>query len=263
MDSSICIIRMVEEIAKKEAEKEVLETRDANKETNKTRYDKYKDLLLEGEHIKEAYHIGFLIFKLYIVLFTNKRLILIKKIPKNVIELDYKDIELVEFYTNIEWLKMFYALLLYVLLYQIFINIDILLEKIVEFIPPLEPLLYAGDFFGMNMGAFFPSAILFIAGTYFAGLFVLSAIGRLRILVYDQPPFDIATLYDKKVTKLIHTFSELSEEYREQREERHPSTQQKQAKKMESSQDPESSRNAGKKPVQSNKPDVVKETSEK
>jgi len=184
------------------------------------KFDKYKNLLLDGETIKEAYDVGFLCFRLYVILFTGKRLILLKKIPRNVIELDYKDIELVEFYTNIEWLKMFYAILIYVLLYQIFININVLLEKVIEFVPPLEPLLYAGNFFGMNMGTFVPSAMLFVAGTYFAGLFVLSAIGRLRILIYDQPPFDIATIYDSTVTKLIHTFSELSEKYRSERERR-------------------------------------------
>ncbi len=189
-------------------------------EVSDSKYDKYKNLLLDNESIKEAYTVGFLCCRLYVLLFTEKRLILVKKIPRNVIELNYKDIELVEFYTNIEWLKMFYGLLLYVLLYEIFLNIEVLLEKVVEFVPPLEPLIYAGNFFGMNMGTFLPSAVLFIAATYFAGLFVLSAIGRLRILIYDQPPFDIATLYDSTVTKLIHSFSELSEKYRDERERR-------------------------------------------
>jgi len=205
-------------MAEGEQKKEEMPVFDSKEKLCDPKFNKYKDLLLDGECIKEAYEVGFLCFRLYVLLFTEKRLILIKKIPKNIIELHYKDIELVEFYTNIEWLKLFYAMMIYVLFYQLFININALLGMIIESVPALEPLLYAGDFFGMHIGSFLPLAALFIAGTYFAGLFVLSAIGRLRILIYDQPPFDIATLYDESVTRLIHTFAELSEKYSKERE---------------------------------------------
>src|SRR3989344_4355669 len=71
----------------------------------------YNPVLMEGEAVETAFDLGFWTFDLYTIFATNKRLIIVKRFPKNLMEVDYSQIELMEYYTDVEWLKGLYALL--------------------------------------------------------------------------------------------------------------------------------------------------------
>jgi len=169
--------------------------------------EKYKEYLLTGENVKGVYQLG-IIIKPYKVITTEKRLIIIKKFPKNLIEVDYNSIELIEYYTNVEWLKLFYSIPLYILLWLLYQNKELILTEAGKFIPPLDPILHGGNFFGMNAGTFILTGTLFVAGTYFLGIFVLSLFGRLRVLLYDQAPIDMITGLTPEIENLLKCFEE-------------------------------------------------------
>ena len=156
-------------------------------------YDQYKGYLLEGETIESVFDIGFSVFKIYRLIATNRRLIIVKKFPKNLLEMDYANIELIEYYTNVDWLYSLYAGLLLMITTIFFIKRQAVMSQISNAIPPLAPILDANLFFGIHFGEFLVTIIGFGIFAYFFGLFVLSLLGRLRILIYDQPPIDMVT----------------------------------------------------------------------
>src|SRR3989344_2040426 len=121
----------------------------------------YNSYLLPNEKIELAANLGFIRqIQLYIVLATNMRLIIIKKFPKNLIELEYKDAEVVEYYTNVEWLKFLYAGFIFIIAWFFYVNRDAILRKMTAFLPPAEPVIYAGNFLGMTAGSFLVVGIL-------------------------------------------------------------------------------------------------------
>lgn len=167
-------------------------------------YAPYRQYLLQGEQVEFAATLGFHErFKLYHIVSTNLRLIIIKVFPKNLIELEYKDIEVVEYYTNVAWLQLIYASFLSFVSVLFFLNHDAIMDKMRLFFPPAEPLLYAGNFFGLTAGSFIVLAVLLVAAIYFAGWWVLSLFGRFRILIYQQAPMEIVTGLTPGVQQLI------------------------------------------------------------
>ena len=167
-------------------------------------YQRYQQYLLQNEWAEFATTIGFHErFKLYHIVSTNLRLIVIKVFPKNLIELEYKDVEVVENYTNVAWLQPIYSCFLYFVTVLFFMNHAAILDKFRLFFPPAEPLLYAGNFFGLTAGAFIVLGVLVVAGTYFFGWWVLSLLGRFRVLIYQQAPLEIVTELTGGVQQLI------------------------------------------------------------
>lgn len=166
--------------------------------------DQYAQYLLANEQIEFSATLGFHErFKLYHVLVTNLRLLVIKTFPKNLIELEYKDLEVVEYYTNVAWLQLIYSCFLLFVAVLFYLNNVAILDKFRLFFPPAEPILYAGNFFGMTAGAFIVLAVLLVAGIYFCGWWVLSLFGRFRILIYHQAPLEIVTGLTSGVQELI------------------------------------------------------------
>ena len=167
-------------------------------------FTRYQQYLLQGEKVEFATTLGFHErFKLYHIVSTNLRLIIIKVFPKNLIELEYKDVEVVEYYTNVAWLQLIYSCFLYFVTVLFFMNHAAILDKFRLFFPPAEPLLYAGNFFGLTAGAFIVLGVLVVAGTYFFGWWVLSLFGRFRVLIYQQAPLEIVTELTGGVQQLI------------------------------------------------------------
>jgi len=167
-------------------------------------YQRYQQYLLQNEWVEFATTLGFHErFKLYHIVSTNLRLIVIKVFPKNLIELEYKDVEVVEYYTNVAWLQLIYSAFLFFVSVLFFLNHDAIMDKMRLFFPPAEPLLYAGNFFGLTAGSFIVLAVLLVAGVYFFGWWVLSLFGRFRILIYQQAPLEIVTGLTPGVQQLI------------------------------------------------------------
>ncbi len=166
--------------------------------------EEYTSYLLPNEKIELSANLGFIKYvQLYVILATNMRIIIIKKFPRNLIELEYKDTEVVEYYTNVEWLQLLYAGFLFILSWIFFVNRDAILKKMTLFLPPAEPIIYAGNFFGMTAGSFLVFAALIIAAIYFFGLFVISLFGRLRVLIYEQAPVEIVAAFTPELQQLI------------------------------------------------------------
>lgn len=169
-------------------------------------YEKYKGYLLDGETIESIFDLGSRFLKLYRVIATNRRLIIIKKFPKNLLEIDYANIELIEYFTNVDWLYSLYSGLVLVITSIFFFNRNAVVSSLSNFIPPLAPILDSPLLPGLNAGSSILTAVGMGIFLYFFGLFVLSLMGRLRILIYDQPPIDIVSILSTEIQDLIKIF---------------------------------------------------------
>ncbi len=166
----------------------------------------YKEYLLEGENIESVFDLGFRFMKLYRVLATNRRLIIIKKFPKNLLEMDYGNIEIIEYYTNVDWLYSIYAGFVMIITALFFMNRHAVISQINNFIPPLGPILDSPLIAGITAGEILLTGIGVCVFLYFFGLFFLSLLGRIRILIYDQPPIDIITSLTADIHGIIKVF---------------------------------------------------------
>jgi len=164
--------------------------------------DWYSPALMPGENTETQFKLGYFI-QLYHVFATNKRLIIVKRFPKNLMEMAYDDVELVEYYTNVEWLKSLYSAALFILAFAFLFGKDAIMSQLFNSVPLLAPFIGRGDIFGMNYGALLIFAVLLGSAIYFAGLFVISMLGCLRILLKDQAPFDISTPFSADIQDLI------------------------------------------------------------
>ena len=159
--------------------------------------------LLEGERILETLDVGFWKLKIYRIFATNKRLIVLKKFPKNLMDMDYRQIELVEYYTNVEWMMSVYGMVLIALMFFFLTAQETVMNAIYSNVAFIEPILNRGNLFGLSFGAFIIFLGLLFGGLYFLGMFVLSLLGSLRILLYEQAPFDITTSMTIEIQDLI------------------------------------------------------------
>ena len=71
------------------------------------------------------------------------------------------------------------------------------------FLPPAEPVIYAGNFLGMTAGSFLVVGILLVATFYFFGLFTISLFGKFRVLVFEQAPVEIVAAFTPELQQLI------------------------------------------------------------
>lgn len=161
-------------------------------------FAEYGRFLLADEVIESTYHIG-----LHSLLITNKRLLVLEKFPKNVSEYYFHDLELVEFYTTIQWLRALYAAL-YLFGAVIFAVYHLAMwEKLVAVFPPSATFFNFRPLFGFDL------ATLVIVGylsVYFCVEFVhfvSSFFGRLRILPKDVGPKEIITRFTPDVEEFL------------------------------------------------------------
>lgn len=153
--------------------------------------------MTENETISAAYKIGF-----YHFLLTNEGLILLRNFPRNFIKLEYKDIELVEYYTFVQWGKLTWFIVLSVFSYLFYMLEDVFFSKLMLALPFLKPLLRKDLFIEMNLlglGIFVVLIIFTIVNAY--GFFT-TLFGRIRILPYREAPIDVIT----KMTRPVQDF---------------------------------------------------------
>ena len=105
-------------------------------------FARYGKFLTAGEEIKFKYTIGF-----YIIVITTKRLILLRKFPKQLIEFNLETIEIVEYYTNVKTMKGLWAAgyILGGILFYFFQ--DIFWNRLSLLIPPAQSMLDLNIFF--------------------------------------------------------------------------------------------------------------------
>ncbi len=152
------------------------------------------------------FDLGVRFLRMYMVIATNRRLIIIKKFPKNLLEIDYANIELIEYYTNVDWRYSLYAGLLLIVTALFFFNRVAVIEQLSSLFSPAAPILEAPLLSWLNAGGFLVTLIGLGAFAYFFGLFVVSLMGRLRILVYNQPPIDIVSDLTTDIQNVIKIF---------------------------------------------------------
>ena len=166
-------------------------------------WEGYHQHLRKQEKIEQTLDVG--LFGLYRIIATNKRIIIVKRFPKNLIETEYENVEFAEYYTNVSWLIGMYSLGLIVLTVLFTINHQRIMDKLFFSVPFLEPLLGATFWWGLSYGAALIIAALGIGAIYYAGSFSTSLFGRLRILLFGQPPIDMVTKMSQEMQDFIQT----------------------------------------------------------
>lgn len=166
-------------------------------------FARYGKFLTEGEEIKFKYEIG-----LYHVVITTKRLILLRKFPKALIEFNLENIELVEYYTNVKTYKGLWAagyllggVLFY--LYQ-----DVIWNRLTLLIPIADKFLQTKPFFGLNLLSVMILGYAVGMGIYDLSNFLLSFIGRVRVMPKGVGPTDIISSMTPQVEEFIQTMQE-------------------------------------------------------
>ncbi len=166
-------------------------------------FAKYGKFLTQGEEIKFKYNIGF-----YIAVVTTKRLILLKKFPKALIEFNLETIELVEYYTNIKTYKALWAGAYLVGSWLFYFFNDILWQRLTMIIPIADKFFKIHPFFNMNIVALIILGYCLAMGFYDLSQFILSFIGRVRVMPKDIGPTDIIAQMTPEVEQFIQTMQE-------------------------------------------------------
>jgi len=166
-------------------------------------FAKYGKFLTQGEEIKFKYNIG-----MYIAVVTTKRLILLKKFPKELIEFNLENIELVEYYTNVKTYKALWAVAYLVGSGLFYFFNDILWQRLIMIIPIADKFLYIHPFFGLNIIALIILGYCLAMGLYDLSNFILSFVGRVRVMPKDIGPTDIIATMTPEVEQFIQTMQE-------------------------------------------------------
>ena len=163
----------------------------------------FKPTLLSGEKIESTFDLGFWRLDIYTIFATNQRLIVVKRFPKSLMEVHYEQIELLEYYTDIEWVKGLYAFFGFMLTFMFWFNRSAIMQGIYNLVGSIEKLSTAVMIGGIPAGEWLVFFGMLCVSLYFIGLFVLSLFGQLRILLYEQAPFDITTELTPQIQQLI------------------------------------------------------------
>ncbi len=167
------------------------------KSSSVEKFAKYSPYMAENETVSAAYKIGF-----YHFLLTNQGLILLRSFPKTLIKYHYKDIELIEYYTDIKWGKLVWFVSLSVVSYLFFMLEELVFTKILQTLPFLRPLLGKDLMWGMNIVGVLMFFILLIGAVVNGYGYFTSIFGRIRVLPYREAPIDIIT----KMTRPVQDF---------------------------------------------------------
>lgn len=166
-------------------------------------FAKYGKFLTAGEEIKYTYNIG-----LYIAVVTTKRLILLRKFPKALIEFNLENIELVEYYTNIKTYKVLWAAAYLIGSTLFYFYNEILWNRLILILPIADKFLKIHPFFGLNVIALIILGYCLVMGFYDLSQFILSFIGRVRVLPKGIGPTDIIAHMSPEVEQFIQTMQE-------------------------------------------------------
>ncbi|MDO8642968.1 MAG: hypothetical protein Q7R76_05325 [Candidatus Woesearchaeota archaeon] len=163
----------------------------------------FKPSLLPGEKIESTFDLGFWRFDVYTIFATNQRLIVVKRFPKSLMEVHYEQIELLEYYTDIEWIKGLYAFFGFMLTFMFWFNRSAIMQGLYDLVGSIQKLSSAVTIGGIPAGEWLIFLGMLCVSFYFIGLFVLSLFGQLRILLLEQAPFDITTELTPQIQQLI------------------------------------------------------------
>ena len=166
-------------------------------------FARYGKFLTEGEEIKFKYNIGH-----YHAVITTKRLVLLRKFPKALVEFNLENIELVEYYTNVKTTKILWAagyLMGSVLFY---LYNAILWERLEKLIPIAGKFLTMHPFFNLNLIALIILGYCITMGIIDFTHFILSFVGRVRIMPKGIGPTDIISQMTPDVENFIQTMQE-------------------------------------------------------
>lgn len=161
------------------------------------KYAKYDKYIKDDEIIKSVYSIS--TTKLIL---TNERLIVIKFFPKVQIKIDYKNIEYVEYFTNIYWRYLFISLgciFAFLFIFSFHDNLSVQLQNLVPFLAPILTKKVISQY---NIFSFILSIVFICSFLIIGWKFVDSLFGRLRITIKDQAPVDIIS----KLTTQVQSF---------------------------------------------------------
>ncbi len=150
---------------------------------------KYGEYLLSGEKIIKEYN-----FKigLYDILITDRRVLIKRRFPRTVMAFKYKDVEVVEYITKFKWVKLVISVFGFAFTFFFTKARDNMFIKM----------------FGLKELMYLFAIAFAVMGIVYLGKFLLSAIGRLRIIIKSSSePVEIYTRY----TKLIPEFIKLVE----------------------------------------------------
>jgi len=163
-----------------------------------SKFSKFSKYLTEEEAVTNSYVIGH-----YDVLLTNDRVILIKKFPRNVTKIEYEDIELVEYFTDVDWMKLVYSVISGILTLVILIFNVLIFGRLSKALPFLKAILgkaVLGEYSILALVLLVVFGIMFISNI--VGFFD-SFMGRLRIIPKKQGPKDLVTKLTKDTQDLI------------------------------------------------------------
>lgn len=177
----------------------------------------FKPTLQPGEKIESTFDFGWWKIDLYTVFATNKRLIIVKRFPKNLLEITYNQIELMEYYTDVEWLKGVYSFFGFMIMFMYMFNRELIMKTVYSLAPFVERLFNAFSVMGLPAGEFLTFLALLSVSVFFCGFFVLSFFGKLKISLYDQAPFDITTELAPEIQELIMLVNQKKEEVARQK----------------------------------------------
>jgi hypothetical protein len=166
-------------------------------------FARYGKFLTEGEEIKFKYDIG-----LYHVVITTKRLILLRKWPKALIEFTLENIDIVEYYTDIKTYKGVWGVAYLIGGGFFYMFNDVLWQRLALILPITQTFLNTKFFFGMNTVALIIFLYCLSMGIYDLVTFLLSFIGRVRVMPKNLGPTDLISQMTPQVEEFIQTMQE-------------------------------------------------------
>lgn len=166
-------------------------------------FARYGKFLTEGEEIKFKYDIG-----LYHAVITTKRLVLLRKFPKALVEFNLENIELVEYYTNVKIIKAFWGTGYLIGSVLFYVYNEILWDRLIKLIPISQNFLSIHPFFDLNLITLIILIYCFTMAIIDLTHFILSFIGRVRIMPKAIGPTDIISFMTPEVENFIQTMQE-------------------------------------------------------
>lgn len=178
------------------------------KSSSVEKYAKYSHYLKEDEVIRNEFKIG-----LSTMLLTNERLIIIEKFPARLTELPYNEINIVEYYTYIKWMKLFYTILFGALSYILYTYQTMIFNRVEHYMPYLRNMIQAKAVYNLNILTVIILAAFAVIIVYNIVIFIDSLLGRLRVSPHNEGPIDLKT----RLSQDVEDFISQVERYKEQK----------------------------------------------
>ncbi|PIN79499.1 hypothetical protein COV16_03875 [Candidatus Woesearchaeota archaeon CG10_big_fil_rev_8_21_14_0_10_34_8] len=166
-------------------------------------FARYGKFLTQDEEIKFKYNIG-----MYHVVITTKRLILLRKFPKALIEFNLENIEIVEYYTNVRYYKGIWASAYFIGSVLFYLFQSVLWTRLTMLIPIADKFLQIHPVLNLNLISIIILAYTLSMGIYDLTTFILSFIGRVRVMPKQVGPTDIISSMTPQVEEFIQMMQE-------------------------------------------------------